>query len=292
MAIGPDIKEVLSEIGGAVTILRSPTNVTGEYIRIVLNKQVTKPFIREFFTEAILSYDTGIVAGDEILFADSHVYLVMNKTAAILEGETYQWNSVLHKTNAVGRILRKPSTSTRSTRYQQTAAWSVTNTSCYALMTESLYGNEMDTDEDLANLGLMREDLYISSKHGILRNDRFDISAVGALTKTSTAGTIATGAVIALGNAPITETWTITFDDATHFHVTGSDVGVLDAAGVVGTVLAVEEYFTVPAVFFTGTWAAGNTCVFDTTAEYYWVQDVKKRRYNEVWVATLAEDNR
>lgn len=292
MTVGADIKEVLSEAGGAVTILRSPTNITGEYIRIKLNKQVTKPFIREFFTEAIWAYDTAMIAGDEVQFIDNHVYLVMNKTAAVLEGEIYQYNSVLHKTNVVGRILRKPSASSRDTRYRQVSAWTVAATSCYALMTESLYGNEMDTDEELANLGLMREDLYISFKHGIRRNDRFDISSIGALTKTSVAGTIVTGAAIAIGNAPITETWTITFDDATHFHVTGSDVGLLDAAGVVGTLLTVEDYFTIPASFFSGTWVAGNTCVFDTTAEYYWVQDVKTRRYNDVWVATLEADNR
>ena len=292
MTIGVDIKEVLREVGGAVTILRSPVNISGEYIQFKLNKQVTKPFIREFFTEAIWAYDTRMIAGDEIRFVDDQVYLVMNKTAAVLEGSIYQYNSVLHKTNVTGRILRKPTSSIRDAQYRQVSDWTVAATDCYALMTESLYGNEMDTDEELANLGLMREDLYISYKHGIRRNDRFDISSVGALTRTSSAGTIVSDAVIAIGSAPITETWTIVFDDATHFHVDGNDLGTLDLTGTVGSLLAVKNYFTIPALFFSGTWAEGDTCVFDTTAEYYWVQDVKKRRYNDVWVATLAEDNR
>ena len=58
MSIGLDIKEVLSEVGNTITIVRTAGNVTGEYTMYKPNAQVTKPFIREFFLEGWLSYDT------------------------------------------------------------------------------------------------------------------------------------------------------------------------------------------------------------------------------------------
>jgi hypothetical protein len=287
MTIGQDIKTVFQEVGSPVTILPGSTS---EYIRAIINKQVTKPFIREFFMEAQLAYDTAIVAGDILSFASGDVYMVMNKTPMVLEGSVYQWGSVLYKTNVIGRVMRPAST--RDERYRQAMEWSAVQTGCYALMTESLYGNELDADEELANLGLKREDLYIPASSGIQRDDRFDISEIGTVTKTSATGTITTGASIALGAAPISEDWTIVFDSATEFHVVGGDVGQVDASGTVGTALEVEGYFTIPANFFSGTWAEGDTCAFTTVAEYYWIQDVKKRRYNNVWVGFIAEDTR
>jgi hypothetical protein len=291
MSIGPDIKEVLQEVGTKVTILPAAVGDTGEYVQVILNKQVTKPFIREFFVEAVLAYDTSIDAGDRLSMTDGMIYLVMNKTPVTLEDEIYQYSSVFYKTNTIGRILR-PSVSTRDARYRQGPGWTIFKTGCYALMTEYLYGNELEVDEEIANLGLKREELYISASDLISQDDRFDVSEIGTVSKNSEDGTITAGAAIALGFSPISETWTITFDSPTSFSVSGSDVGAVDVAGVVGTALAVEDFFTIPSNFFAGTWAEGDTCSFVTTAEYYWVQDVKKRRYNNVWVAMLAEDTR
>jgi hypothetical protein len=287
MTVGQDIKSVFQEVGAAVTLLPGSTT---EYIRAIINKQVTKPFIREFFIEAQLPYDTSIAAGSTIAFASGDVYLVMNKTPMVLEGATYMWGSVLYKTNVIGRVMR-PS-SARDERYRQDVSWAAVKTGCYALLTESLYGNELDSNEELANLGLKREDLYIPASSGIRQDDRFDISTIGTVTKTSATGTITTGASITLGAAPISEDWTIIFDSATEFRVVGGDVGQVNAAGTVGEALDVETYFTIPANFFSGTWAENDTCAFSTVAEYYWIQDIKKRRYNSVWVGYLAEDTR
>ncbi len=58
MGVGADIKEVLADVGTSILIVRAARNISGEFIKYQLNAQVTKPFIREFFLDAMISYDT------------------------------------------------------------------------------------------------------------------------------------------------------------------------------------------------------------------------------------------
>ena len=88
MSIGPDLKEVLSDVGTAYTIIRDSGNITGEFLDFETNAQVTKPFIKEFFLDAVLSYDTEAVVGDIIEFnVAGDRYLIMNKTPEMFENQ-------------------------------------------------------------------------------------------------------------------------------------------------------------------------------------------------------------
>lgn len=95
----------------------------------------------------------------------------------------------------------------------------------------------------------------------------------------SVLGTVDPAKAIAVTNdaGPINETWVIVFTGATTYkcyglttgQVQGDDMGTpLD--GAVATafepVNGASKYFTVPAGFFTGTWAEGETYVFSTSA--------------------------
>lgn len=83
MSIGPDIDEVLDEIGTAFTIKRDSGDVAGGYLDITPNTQVTKPFIREFFLEVMLSYNTTILPGEVLeLDTSGDRYLTVNLTPA------------------------------------------------------------------------------------------------------------------------------------------------------------------------------------------------------------------
>ena len=91
--IGEDIKEALEESGTAFTILRDGGNLSGEYCYWTPNKQVTKPFIREYFKEADLYWDTAALTGEVIRFdATGEIHLVMNMTPRIFENEIIQNN--------------------------------------------------------------------------------------------------------------------------------------------------------------------------------------------------------
>jgi len=67
----------------------------------------------------------------------------------------------------------------------------------------------------------------------------------------------------------IEQTWTLTFTDATHFTCSGDTVGAAGTGGVAADFAPsntdfTKPYFTLASAGFGGTWAAGNTIVFQT----------------------------
>ncbi len=174
MTLGADIKEILQEVGIEVTIFRTPNNITGEYVQPIVNAQDTKPFIREFFTEAKLSHDTQIIAGDTLQsVSDNRIFLVMNMTPTMFEGAAYQYSAVFYKCNTSG-ILYRPITGEEN--YHSTLTWDEIKNPCYALLTESLYGNELDEDEEIGPVSKSKIDCYIPHSIGIKEGDRYQVS--------------------------------------------------------------------------------------------------------------------
>jgi len=173
MTLGADLKEVIWDVGVPITILRDSGNITGEYVKTKLNAQVTKPFIREFFVEAWFSYDTQSVAGDVIELSDGRIFIIMNSTPKLFEGEAIRYNAVMYKCNVVGTVLR--STESR-VDYSVSDSWATVKADANALITESLFGNELEMDEDLGALDLSSKDLFIPSSIGVEVLDRFKIS--------------------------------------------------------------------------------------------------------------------
>lgn len=174
MSTGQDIKEALADIGPTITIIRDSGNIEGEYVDYDTNAQVTKPFIREFFLEAMVSYDTDLVPGDVLEIDPTGVrYMLMNKTPEIVEGEIAFYNSVFYKCNVSGELLR-PSGEVRSAQtYQKASVFASERSVCYALLTEPLFSGDLETDEQLGLLGIHKEELYIPSSFGIKVLDRY-----------------------------------------------------------------------------------------------------------------------
>jgi len=173
LTLASDIKEIIAEIGTSVTIIRPTGNITGEYLYGKINKQVTKPFIREFFMEAWMASDTAMVSGDTIQTSDGRIFIIMNKTPSMFEDIVYRYDSVVYKCNVVATVQRPVET---TENYTVTTSFSTITEDVNMLITESLYGNELDTDEELASIGLSSEDCYVSSSVGIEYLDRIWIS--------------------------------------------------------------------------------------------------------------------
>lgn len=174
MSVGEDIKEALEDIGPTITIFRDDGNIVGEYVDYETNAQVTKPFIREFFLEAMVSYDTDLIPGDvfEINITNER-YMLMNKTPEIIEGAVGFYNSVFYKCNVSGEILR-PSGEVRSVQtYQKASIFSGERSDCFALLTEPLFSGDLETEEQLGLIGIHKEELYIPSSYGIQVLDRY-----------------------------------------------------------------------------------------------------------------------
>ena len=174
MSVGEDIKEVYQEIGASITILRDSGNITGEYVDLEENSQVTKPFIREFFLEAGFQHDSVGVVGDVVtLDTIAAQYMVMNWTPDLFENAVIENRAVLYKCNVSGEILRPSGEEVWGDMYHKTTQFESIRTNCYALQTEPLFGNLLNTDEELGAINIERDELYIPSRFGIQVNDRY-----------------------------------------------------------------------------------------------------------------------
>ncbi len=179
MALGSDIKEVYADVGAAYTSTRPGPGVSGEvetgYLDFELNRQVTKPFIREYFIEASLPYDSVSAVGDVIEFmADGRKFLLMNITPDLFENEVFEYQGVLYKCNILaGKLERFSGEEWSDQTYKKDYVWDEIDDGIPALVTESLFGHSLETDVELGMLGLERHELYISASYGIKPLDRF-----------------------------------------------------------------------------------------------------------------------
>jgi hypothetical protein len=172
--IGQDIKEVFEEVGTSYTFIsEGVANNSGEFLVYELNRQVTKPFVREYFLEVELAYDTLINVGDLIIFADGRRFLTMNKTPEQFEDDSILFSGVLYRTNVDARILRS-SGEDWDTHYRKRPSWITVEDSVDICMTESLYGHDLETDEELSQFGLENHEAYIPSWIGIEPLDRIE----------------------------------------------------------------------------------------------------------------------
>lgn len=89
--------------------------------------------------------------------------------------------------------------------------------------------------------------------------------------ETSTSGTYdeVTNPLVLSNLGTIEETWTLTFSDATNFAVSGDSIGSVGSGSTAANFAPnnpdySRPYFTLPSAGWGGTWAAGETIVFQT----------------------------
>lgn len=177
MSIGPDIEEVLDEVGTSYTILRDSGNVTGEKTYYKTNSQVTKPFIREFFLEAWFRYSTQAIGGDYIQFNKTgDIFLLMNKSPQMFEDSIIKYDVVLYKCNVLVDVLRPVESDNWDANYRKLTSWQIIAESQPALVTTPLYGHDLATDEELGYLGLEVHELYLPESLGVQVLDRIRLN--------------------------------------------------------------------------------------------------------------------
>jgi hypothetical protein len=242
--------------------------------------------VREFYAEAVLSADTQVVAGDVILLSDGRYFLTMNKAPESFKNAVCSFDGVFYKCNVVGKLWRA---SQAVVNYETVTTWTLAGSSVRALQVESA-GNTLEPRTDIGVIVRETHDLYIQHLAGIREHDRWDISAVTFVSKNPTTRTTDATKSILAGWAPVDDTWTVTFLSPSSYSVAGAATGAVGTQ-TISSVLS-NRYFSIPAAFFTGAWAAGNTYVFQTAAEFYQVTEIKTRRFPGVDMAQLENDTR
>jgi hypothetical protein len=174
MGIAEDIKAAYIEVGTEYEVLKSTgEQYSGEYLMSESNSQVTKPFVREFFLEAALPFDTSAASGDVVTFVltGTH-YLLVTKTPEMVENALIEHSIVLYKANVSGELLRF-SGEIRDDQFRIVPVWNNIRTSAFGCMTEALYGGGLDEKEEFIDQELHRLELYVPKPYGIRVNDRY-----------------------------------------------------------------------------------------------------------------------
>jgi len=172
------IKRSLLKAGTAYTVFRDAGNISGESLDAEPNSQVTKPFIREFFVEALLPFDSSLVPGDVTEFdVTGDRYLMMNRTPTMVKNAIIANDAVLYKANVSGELLRVSGEIGWDDSYQKSKSWETisgeTGSICYALQTEPLHGVELQSDEELGEIGIENHELYVPHSFGVQIKDRY-----------------------------------------------------------------------------------------------------------------------
>lgn len=172
--LGDTINEVHVEVGNSFDLIRSgQVTVSGEYCILKMNRQVTKPFIQEFFLESRFDWDTETDAGDIVQFNDDRSFMVMNLVPVMFKDETIEKGGVLYKCNVSGQLMRPSEVEGWDADYRETGGFDVIAQDVFALQTEALYGHELDTDQELGALGLENHELYLPASSGARVLDRY-----------------------------------------------------------------------------------------------------------------------
>jgi hypothetical protein len=172
MSISLDIKLVLEEIGTSFVVKRDSGDVAGGYLDYEMNRQVTKPFIREFFLEATFQHDSAATNGDVVEFSDGRRFLVMNDSPENFENELISREVVLYMCNVSGELLRE-SGELWDVNYRSGVSWQSIRSNCYASLTSRLFGTDLQQDEELAQIGIESQVLYLPSSLGARSLDRY-----------------------------------------------------------------------------------------------------------------------
>lgn len=178
MSIGPDIKEVLTELGTSFTIHYTDGSppASGEKLDYEFYPDNSSEFIRQNFYSATLAYDTIVVAGNIISFASDY-FLVTNTMSSLFEDQVVEYSVPLFKSNCQGTIERFTETCNESTNYIRVPTWADVYTNVYGLNYESRFGEEVKDFQDTIDLPLDTNLLFISSAYDIENGDRFRLDA-------------------------------------------------------------------------------------------------------------------
>jgi len=171
---GDRITSALEKVGSPYTIIRSAGNISGEYATFEYVSQATKPLSLEHFRKADVACNTSIVAGDVIDFAEtSERFLIMNMLPDLFKGDIIVYGSIWYKCNVSSGELLRPSGETWGSDYHKETQWETIKDDCDAMQVAALYGNSLEDDQEMALLGLQKDEVYLPHSVGAQPLDRF-----------------------------------------------------------------------------------------------------------------------
>ena len=131
--IGPDIKDVLQELGTPFTIVKlDGSEITGEYLDYEMYYEQSTEFIRQFAYSGDFQYDSVVVGGDLIQF-DSKTFLMMNVKKTLFENAAVDYSNFFILCNSLGRISKAVETRNVDTK-KKSVVWTTVVDNVYGCM--------------------------------------------------------------------------------------------------------------------------------------------------------------
>ena len=169
--IGYDIADVLDELGMCVEIQERVRPII-EKVDYDSNSQMTKPFNAEHFLMMMFTHSSQIVAGDLLYAVAQNVhYRVMNCFPEIFEDTVIYKQGIVYKCNEVVSVYRPEEVRDPKT-LRMITGWRPIHASVRCLVTDKLYGSELNTEMSFIQLDLRSRILYFPKKYEVLQKDR------------------------------------------------------------------------------------------------------------------------
>lgn len=169
--IGYDIADVLDELGMCVEIQERVRPII-EKVDYDSNSQMTKPFNAEHFLMMMFTHASQIVAGDLLYAVAQNLhYRVMNCFPEIFEDTVIYKQGIVYKCNEVVSVYRPEEVRDPKTLRMQTG-WRPIHANVRSLVTDKLYGSELNTEMSFIQLDLRSRILYFPKKFEVLQKDR------------------------------------------------------------------------------------------------------------------------
>ena len=178
MPIGPDIADVLDELGTTFTIhyIDGSTASDGK-LDYEAYPEHSSEFIRQFFYTITLPYNTIVVSGDIITFSGTF-FLVTKITPALFEDSIVDYTAVLFRCNISGGVLKRFSdTPGFDSDYKRLPKWTDIYTNIRGLHTEARFGPGLDDFQDIMEVPVDKDLLYMTGYYSIKVGDRWWLSA-------------------------------------------------------------------------------------------------------------------
>lgn len=170
--IGPDIAEVINELGTQVNVIKHDGTATvQEYIDYEVSIQANSPFLTQFMLDCTLPYNTTAVPGDILqIIDDSTYYILVVSNPTRFDGGVVVREGVLYKCNMIGAFSRV--TEERDSDYVLVSDWADYQTSEPVLLTGSLETYNIE-GKDYAQFSVSEDNLHVSGDVGVQVGDRF-----------------------------------------------------------------------------------------------------------------------
>lgn len=176
--IGYDIADVLDELGMCVEIQERVRPII-EKVDYDSNSQMTKPFNAEHFLMMMFTHATEIVAGDLLYAVAQNVhYRVMNCFPEVFEDTIIYKQGIVYKCNEIVTVSRPVEVRDEKTLRVDTQ-WDIIHKDVRCLVTDKLYGSELNTEMSFIQLDLRSRILYFPKKFDIQQKDRVTPTSYG-----------------------------------------------------------------------------------------------------------------